>query len=516
VKKVSYFILAGFFISILSIRPSQPQTQLKQEVTVTAVEVPVRVVRDGKVVKGLNKDDFEVYENGRRQMITSFEVVSRKIAGPVISGQIPSLERSKPRLFLLIFDIFDYNEAIAEAIDYFFKTIYRDSDELVVLTEDRLLNIDKGKPADELKNSLKEALQNYKLISIRNYFRAYLELSEECDRLLLASAGLFAPISWTDISSFYEHYERIWNDYRERYLMPDMGFYQALLKRIRTAKAEKWALCFMQRELFPKLKSQGRLEDIINTTVNRDNIDPQDQIHAQMIRTTQNRLQESFELSKRFPSERMKDLFLEAGITFHLILMKSPKTLISPDLELQEVAQNYEECYREISRSTGGYLAFSNKALEALWAAAEKEDYHYLLVYQPGGPVETRGRNIEIKVRAEGAKVYSLKQYTKLEGPVVTIADVSSARKTLRFTLKNYTLLNTEKGRRGYAEVRVTLFDNQSNTAFSETKTFEFLDPESHVSLNIDKLRPGFYFLIIDVLDKITNEKDVHSRLIEL
>lgn len=212
----------------------------------------------------------------------------------------------------------------------------------------------------------------------------------------------------------------------------------------------------------------------------------------------------------------MKNLFLEAGITFHLILMKSPKTLVSPDLELQEVAQNYEECYREISRSTGGYLTFSNKALEALQAASEKEDYHYLLVYQPGGPVETRGKNIEIKVRAEGAKVYSLKQYTKLEGPVVAIADVSSARKTLRFTLKDYTMLNTEKGRRGYAEVRVTLFDSQSNTAFSETKTFEFLDPESHVSLNIDKLRPGFYFLIIDVLDKITNEKDVYSRLIEL
>jgi hypothetical protein len=509
---VSMIFLASVFLSA-----SSYQTKLREEVTVTAVEIPVRVLLKNEVVKGLSKGDFEVFENGLKQEISGFEIVSRKIAGSVGSDQIPTVERQKPRLFLLIFDIFDYNQAIAEAIDYFFKTIFRDSDQLIILTEDRLLNIERGKNVESIKTDLKETLKNYKLISIHNYFRAYLELSEECDRLAdkgdLITRGDFR---WEDISRFYEHYERIWTAYRDRFLMPDMNFYQGLLKKIKAVNAEKWVLCFQQRELFPKLKNHGRLEEAINMLISRHQVDPQDQTNAQMIRNMQNRLQESFEISKKFPSDRMKDLFMEAGATFHLILMKSPKTLLSPDLELQEVAQDYEACFREISRSTGGYLTFSNKAMEALKEASEKEDYHYLLVYQPKGPLETRGKNIEVKVHREGARVYSLKQYIKSEGPIIAIADVRAGRKTLRFTLKNYALTNTEKGERGAAEVRVTLFDDQSNAAFSERKILDMVRSESQITLNLSQLKPGAYFLIIDVLDKITNEKDVYSGSIKL
>jgi len=49
-------------------------------VTVTAVEVPVRVLYKGQPVKDLTKEDFEIYENGIKQNITVFEAVSRKIA----------------------------------------------------------------------------------------------------------------------------------------------------------------------------------------------------------------------------------------------------------------------------------------------------------------------------------------------------------------------------------------------------------------------------------------------------
>ena len=56
------------------------------------------------------------------------------------------------------------------------------------------------------------------------------------------------------------------------------------------------------------------------------------------------------------------------------------------------VTADYEACFKDISQSTGDYLTFSNKAQEALKEASEKEDYHYLLVYQPKGPLETRGK----------------------------------------------------------------------------------------------------------------------------
>jgi VWFA-related protein len=70
---------------------------------VTAVEVPVQVVRDGEPVRGLTAADFEVFEGRKRQAITGFDVVD--LAAPEnqrLSASIPAAGR---RHFLLIFDL---------------------------------------------------------------------------------------------------------------------------------------------------------------------------------------------------------------------------------------------------------------------------------------------------------------------------------------------------------------------------------------------------------------------------
>jgi VWFA-related protein len=81
---------------------------------VVAVEVPVNVVgRDGEPVRGLTAEDFEVYDGGERQKITSFEVVDLKTletrpaaagdgSAPAARPAIPSAAR---RRFLLLFDL---------------------------------------------------------------------------------------------------------------------------------------------------------------------------------------------------------------------------------------------------------------------------------------------------------------------------------------------------------------------------------------------------------------------------
>jgi VWFA-related protein len=79
---------------------------------VVAVEIPVNVTgRDGEPVRGLKAEDFEVFDNGERQKVTSFEVIDLKkleaqpgtslgeAAAPV---EIPPAAR---RRFLLLFDL---------------------------------------------------------------------------------------------------------------------------------------------------------------------------------------------------------------------------------------------------------------------------------------------------------------------------------------------------------------------------------------------------------------------------
>jgi len=59
--------------------PPPPQTGDQDDVVrinTNLVQVDVVVTKDGKLVTNLTADDFEIYEDGRRQTITSFAYIS--------------------------------------------------------------------------------------------------------------------------------------------------------------------------------------------------------------------------------------------------------------------------------------------------------------------------------------------------------------------------------------------------------------------------------------------------------
>ena len=68
---------------------------------VTAVPVPVQVVRDGEPVRGLTAADFEIYEGKKLQAITGFEVLDLAVPGRAATAVAPALRRH----FLFLFDL---------------------------------------------------------------------------------------------------------------------------------------------------------------------------------------------------------------------------------------------------------------------------------------------------------------------------------------------------------------------------------------------------------------------------
>src|ERR1700724_2027080 len=69
---------------------------------VTAVEVPVQVLRDGEPVRGLTAADFEVYEGRKRQAVTGFEALDLRAGQGQTGASIPPSLR---RHFLFLFDL---------------------------------------------------------------------------------------------------------------------------------------------------------------------------------------------------------------------------------------------------------------------------------------------------------------------------------------------------------------------------------------------------------------------------
>jgi VWFA-related protein len=79
------------------------QTTFEEKLTVTYIEVPVTVLREGKPVRGLTKENFDVSDDGRKRAVESFEAID--FASSETAKSISPLNPASRRNFLLLFDM---------------------------------------------------------------------------------------------------------------------------------------------------------------------------------------------------------------------------------------------------------------------------------------------------------------------------------------------------------------------------------------------------------------------------
>jgi len=107
-RVLRFFLFAVLAVSLAS--ATWGQSRFGGDATVVSVEVPVNVVKDGAPVRGLTKDDFEILDGRKKQVITGFEVVDLSLIGaqrtaPGPMPEIPSIAIGGRRHFLLLFDM---------------------------------------------------------------------------------------------------------------------------------------------------------------------------------------------------------------------------------------------------------------------------------------------------------------------------------------------------------------------------------------------------------------------------
>ncbi|KKM93347.1 hypothetical protein LCGC14_1209270, partial [marine sediment metagenome] len=144
--------------------------------------------------------------------------------------------------------------------------------------------------------------------------------------------------------------------------------------------------------------------------------------------------------------------------------------------------------------------------------------YFDLLVYSPDENQSGKKRDIEVKVKVKkkGIKVIHLKHFFEKEAPPISITDFKAGKNTIKFSLINYKMTRIEEKLTGIADLKITLFDENSNKVFDEGKTLSFFKKETTISLKLDMLKSGSYFIIIQVTDRISQETDVLSSDIKL
>jgi len=84
----------------------KPDTTVREEASATLIEVPVNVVdKNGHSVENLTADDFEVYDDGKKQSVTGFEVIDERTAMTMPRPEESPINPAARRHFLILFDL---------------------------------------------------------------------------------------------------------------------------------------------------------------------------------------------------------------------------------------------------------------------------------------------------------------------------------------------------------------------------------------------------------------------------
>jgi hypothetical protein len=360
--------------------------ELQHEVRVLNIEVPVRVFKGGAFIDDLKLEDFELYEDGVLQKIESVFLI-KKTSVEREEGRREDQPKVQ-RTFVFLFQMTDYMPEIERALDYFFQSVLSAGDSLIVITPVKTYNLrndvlDKM-PRDKIKDQLAGILRSDIVLGGTEYRNLIRELEES------------APTTPEALLYYSELLDRL-----ESLRAIDQEKLQEFSKFLGAQEGQKHVYLFYQKETIPKLHPRVRIE-----------LDSMNQEQTSFVMD----LIEVFEHFRReisFDVDLIKKHFSDSSLAVHLLyITKTPAlstamTRLNPSgMVMAEKAEDIFSAFREVARATGGLTESAADAATAFRKAAVATENYYLLYYKPSDDrADGRFREIEVKVKRDGAAV---------------------------------------------------------------------------------------------------------------
>ncbi|MCK5005160.1 MAG: hypothetical protein KAS21_08730, partial [Candidatus Aminicenantes bacterium] len=117
-KNISVILLLIF--CVFSVGLFTQEKEIREDMVVINVEVPVRVMHKGKPVDNLKKSDFKLFENGKELSINGFHILRKKISSQSIELDSERKQFYEPRLFSLVFSLVQYNRDLEDGLIHIF------------------------------------------------------------------------------------------------------------------------------------------------------------------------------------------------------------------------------------------------------------------------------------------------------------------------------------------------------------------------------------------------------------
>jgi VWFA-related protein len=350
--------------------------ELQHEAIAINIEVPVRVFQGGVFIDNLTIDDFELYEDGKKQKIDAVYLIKKTTIEREESelAKEAAMQRFAPkpnlRQFILVFDVIDYSLRLDEIIDHFFNNVFQPEDKLTIVTPINSYN---------LKNELfaKEPLQ---------------EVSDELKGKLRK-----------DVRGGNAEYKSI----MRRIVMGDATYYDYVrLKSLRRLEQQK-LLEFA--EALKKIEGQKNVfllyqrDAMLRPDASIGNLTTADYLYSV----------DEMERDVTFDVDRVKQAFSDSMISAHFIYItnteqyqqsvfnQEPSNTITKDWSM-----NTFGAFHEVAKATGGLIDSSANPAVSFQKASDASENYYLLYYSPKDFIaDGKFRNIKVRIKGKNYKV---------------------------------------------------------------------------------------------------------------
>ncbi len=390
--------------------PTSAQGQIAHDVRVTNIEVPVRVFKGTSFIDTLKKEDFEVFEDGVLQQIDAVYLIRKTNVARKEGGEVTSPRTG--RLFVLLFEMIDFNSEIAKAMDYFFAHVFETGDDLILMTPMKTYNLKK----DMLLRTSPKKIKGDLLAKVKRDIQMggteYRSLLRDIPRMI-AEAGrtLDEKLFLYDMTL-----RRLAN---MRYV--DQRKLIEFAKLLKSREGQKSVFFFYERELLPKINPKQV------ALLMQENQDRPDMIFDMMGKF------EIFHRDVTFDVKSVQEAFSDSSITVNFLFLTKSRPLLMETSSFEKTAapvgQNdinapvvsaggdsflvYEDqsediysAFSEIAKATGGLTDSSASADKSFQRVAEASENYYLLYYRPTNTKANKAfRKIEVRVKDNGMRL---------------------------------------------------------------------------------------------------------------
>lgn len=524
--------MSFIFIILLLLFPvldSQQDQPLKEKIDVVNVEVPVRVHYKGRPVDNLTKDDFKIFEGKKLQTINGFFIKRKKIGTLTIRPESGQYKTLAGRYFVLIFQTTDYNDDFKKGLDYLFNEIIGESDQLLVIVNKKTRSFHNLEEKNRVREDIEKMIKNESHYDRLSMFQYIKQIEQELNMAKFeteirrsSSSSSRGDTPHYTIKDFLTKYLMIWNDYKTRYLIPDIEQYHQFSRLLEKINREKWVINFYQMELFPKIVMQNDTRRILRNMIAGWQISVNQELvtFSRIINKLLTDIDRAQKVSNDFPSEEVSRIFSRVNAIHHSIFIRTTLPSLVQDIDYIRMANDLEANLNEICKQSGGILVNSKKVDLALDAISKEQDIYYLLTYAPKNPDELGKIKVKVNKRRhkviydESLRTGLLPGETELEvveGPPVKIKKASFKDKTLTLTLADFYM---KKDLGGKLNIQIRIKNRQDITVFDQTKDLNAKQKEISLSLNFGGIGKGKYDIIIDVKDLFTQKTD--SEIIQI